>query len=160
LILTYLSKKKQKLNDLILRTVAETRTRDFSDFHITEYESKFEKSENRISNALSVLQDTLELLGEVDDFVLGIGFSLKGEKDLVGINFHNQDELERELDGSPPSIYFFKSRHDFGANKLVKINSKVLNKEGFREYYCEFLSPHDHEVRRSFFLIREKLEAK
>ena len=84
---------------------------------------------------------------------IGLGFSLNSGEVPIGVNFSTVDQLNREIDGSPPSMYLLSEGMLGPEGKEIPWAMLRLGPSDVRCYYLEFLTTVDRDHRRSFWLV-------
>lgn len=136
------------------RVIACDGQQNYDDLHIDQIDVAWKPRDRWVSGGIAALTLALSLQRD-SDRVIVLGLSLQAED----VNFDvptSPDDLNEQLDMTPPSLYLFKKGEEFWNDsgcqiQLVDENFGDLNK-AVRGVYMKFRHESSGEERRSFFL--------
>ncbi len=133
---------------------AETNYRQFDDIHIDELDSAFQSRKTWAVGGIECLNIAASIRDELDiPLCLALAFSLQGNATPRRLNFASIEELIKECDDTPPSLYLLDYQDAMWVDtpkskvpwSLVKIGPT-----GADCYYIEYIETDDPDHRGSF----------
>ena len=150
--------QKIVINKWLSNVIKNGSWQSYDDLHIDKIDTLFKSKNQWINGGLNCLTITQKKLKEKklnNDFDAALAFSLLSKTIPIGINFYNIDQMKKEFDHSPPSIYIFKKDWSVWEKQIAM--SRPINISGIQDFKClyfEYLPENgDGEYRRSVFLI-------
>jgi hypothetical protein len=136
------------------------------DLHIDQIDARFRDRRTWLSGALLAFDLAIRLRDEhAPAYTIVLALSLSSEAWPIGINFRTTEELEREFNWSPPSLYLFHEWEEpWNDPETIALPDQVLKELDFRSlfgdhvnadvcYFSEFRHPDIAEYSRSVFLV-------
>jgi hypothetical protein len=139
----------------------------YDDLHIDRIEKQWTNSSLWLSGSISAFQLALKQRDRHNpELVVAIGFALKSTDEPMGLNFTTREEMERQFDSSPPSIYLFYAEQELWTKRknMAAVNGllepKIVVCDALfsdllpyaKCHFLEFFRPDDAEYRRSIFI--------
>lgn len=149
---------KQRIETWMLRVIEAKSYLQFEDLHIDEIDSEYRNPHSWLKGGIRCFQAALSIrTSRGFAFTVGLGFSLKCGPDRKGITFSRLEDVQAELDDSPPSLYLFDaSGHPwFEDSDYVELGGEYGIAHNFRTraYYREWRDENDNEFRRALWLL-------
>jgi hypothetical protein len=139
----------------------------YDDLHIDRIEKEWVNRKFWLSGAIQTFQIAATQRDRHDvNLVVAVGFALTSSDEPLELNFTTREEIERQFDSSPPSVYLFCAGQEPWAKKQSStafdelLEPKIIAcNELFSDllphakcYFLEFFRPDDAEYRRSIFI--------
>ncbi len=145
---------KNEIEQWVL-SVYQNKDLKFDDLHINEIYSSFSDQDQWIMGTEICLKAVTDILEE-NKLPLKIlaAISLCSDKEPIGVNFSTVEQIEKEFDSTPPSLYAFSEDYNWAEleNNLIKVNIHEFNSKNINCFYLEYKEPDEEEYRRSLWL--------
>jgi hypothetical protein len=103
------SDREATIRKWMLETFSDGGIERFDHLHVDDIDPAWENPASWVSAGLTAYALALAIQRELGlDVMVALGFGLVDAHDASGDMFETQEEFEKELDWSPPSLYLFK----------------------------------------------------
>jgi hypothetical protein len=141
----------------MLATVSNGGIQRLDDLHVNDIDESWKEPTSWVSAGLIAYGLALGIRRELDlDVTVALGFSMLDAKGTPVEVFGTQEEFEKLLDGSPPSLYLFNVRDQQHLSATIRVDPlpKALFSqlpEGTRSFLLQWLAE-DASQQRSLFV--------
>ena len=115
----------------MLTTVSDGGIQRLDDLHVDDIDGSWKDPTNWVSAGLIAYGLALRIRRELGlDVTVALGFSLADAQDTSRDVFETQEEFEKQLDWSPPSLYLFKvgdQQHPSGTVRVDPLPKVLLS---------------------------------
>jgi hypothetical protein len=150
---------KEKIFNWMQNTITEKLYGENYDLHLDVIDHAFKnKPKKWIIGSLKCFEYTIDIRDKYfQSFAIGWAFSLKSKNIPIGINFNTVQELMKQFDYSPPSLYLFQKGKEpwiIDKDDFTIINSDIFSQVNIRYkcLYLEIMSEYDDDYIRSFWM--------
>ena len=149
--------RRELIEEWMEKVLATESHRAFVDLHIDDIDRSWSDRSRWLSGALSCLEAALLIKRRRGWTVTAaVGFSLRSHRAPRGLQLHSYQDLQAELDSSPPSLYLFlpgeEPWHDDADFQTFEIPRSLPTNHVVRAYLREWYDENDEDYRRSFWL--------
>jgi hypothetical protein len=151
------SERETTIRQWMLATVSNGGIQRFDDLHVDDIDETWKEPTNWVSAGLIAYGLALRIRRELGlDVTVALGFSLVDAQDTSVDVFETQEEFEKQLDWSPPSLYLFKvgdQQHLSAAIRADPLPKALFSQlpEGTKSFFLRWLAE-DGSQRRSVFV--------
>jgi hypothetical protein len=148
------SRHETKIREWMLATIANGGIERLDDLHVDDIDENWKQRTNWISASLRAYELAVRLQSDLGLSVkVALAFSLL---DGMGQTFETEEEFERQLDWSPPSLYLFKVGDQQHLSNVVRFDPLPKTvayrlPQGSKSFLLQWATE-DGSVRRSVFV--------
>jgi hypothetical protein len=107
----------------MLATVSEGGIERLDDLHVDDIDATWKDTSSWVSAGLIAYELALEIRHELGlEVTVALGFSLVDAQDTSGDVFETQEEFQKQLDWSPPSLYLFNAGDTQHLSATVRVD--------------------------------------
>jgi len=148
------SRHETKIREWMLATISNGGIERLDDLHVDDIDENWKQRANWISASLRAYELAVRLQNDLGLSVkVALAFSLL---DGTGQTFDTEEDFERQLDWSPPSLYLFKADDQQHLSNVVRFDplpKAVASRlpQGSKSFLLQWATE-DGTVRRSVFV--------
>ena len=151
------SERETTIRGWMLATVSDGGIERLDDLHVDDMDANWKDPTNWVSAGLIAYGLALGIRRELGlDVTVALGFSLKDAQDTSRDVFETEEDFEKQLDWSPPSLYLFRVSDQQHLSATVRVDplpKALLSQlpEDTKSFLLRWLAE-DGSQRRSVFV--------